>query len=683
VLGVTFDCYHEKLREEAVGVVTVVCHTIPKGLTDTLAWTTLGVITVIAAVCICLWLGPWSCAVATCAWAADVRRLVRLGPVADTWLAHRIILVTLGAGLWLLISIILPAFGHSAEVYTALVGLLSLPAAWWLADKSGAGPRVGGWFSSWMQWSRTHIRMPDPPHMQWPCVIRVSQEELHLMFAARSSLWRCPETRGLVKDVWLGSATVEAFMSLLPCTVYNSYVARRAIHLLMTYLLPAYTVLRGVGSLVPFAASCARYMFIFALEDAGMAVLASVLRVHVQGAGRIAHMIIKSAQAGLRVLGEALHQRTLLLFLGWCRSVLSMGSGLWAWAGLQVAEAWAFLIRALNLTDLMLRRWLVPSDYVFVYLRTRLMPFRPLLSSSARLWQAGADAWQDFVTNLKSLVSWILAPSAELFADLKAAVMATVGAIGAMASEGAQTARSIIASMRFMLTSGGKSLTEAARSAWVVLRSAIIRPADAPSIAQVTKKVADEGNRLAFYVNMKRARARELTADRGRLESTSGLDGEEDYDAKEGSDIFHGPNRQIRDDMLTDKLSVTWSSLPRTSPSSPEEMEAEEAPERRRLNRSMSASIPGNTVRMPASNLLLLSDESGGCVDIGSDCEVADWDSGGGSAAGSPQSAGLLRGRRGCRPTFGRQVSRSLSPSATTTPSRSGRLKTCSTGLRR
>jgi hypothetical protein len=102
------------------------------------------------------------------------------------------------------------------------------------------------------------------------------------MQQVRSQLWRRAETRCLVRDVWIGNATVETCLSLLPAPLYRSRRCRWALHILLDYFLPAYTVLQGLGNLLPFAGRQAAALLAMLRGDVGVRIVLAVLRMYRQ-----------------------------------------------------------------------------------------------------------------------------------------------------------------------------------------------------------------------------------------------------------------------------------------------------------------------------------------------------------------------------------------------------------------
>ncbi|CAE7506699.1 unnamed protein product [Symbiodinium microadriaticum] len=68
----------------------------------------------------------------------------------------------------------------------------------------------------------------------------------------RKQLYASPVLRGLVLDRWVANASVEsALVYALPSHIYNSPAFRHIMFLLVNYVIPFYSVIRGVGALVP------------------------------------------------------------------------------------------------------------------------------------------------------------------------------------------------------------------------------------------------------------------------------------------------------------------------------------------------------------------------------------------------------------------------------------------------
>jgi hypothetical protein len=115
-----------------------------------------------------------------------------------------------------------------------------------------------------------------------PLLYSLSTHLLLQTHQVRSQLWRRAETRCLVRDVWIGNATVETCLSLLPAPLYKSRRCRWALHILLDYFLPAYTVLQGLGNLLPFAGRQAAALLAMLRGDVGVRIVLAVLRMYRQ-----------------------------------------------------------------------------------------------------------------------------------------------------------------------------------------------------------------------------------------------------------------------------------------------------------------------------------------------------------------------------------------------------------------
>jgi pyrroloquinoline quinone (PQQ) biosynthesis protein C len=88
------------------------------------------------------------------------------------------------------------------------------------------------------------------------------------------------------------------------------------------------------------------------------------------------------------------------------------------WAGAAAAPLWraavaaavavstaagrcsAALLAAGRVFNTAVQRYLLPSDYVYVYLRAKLTPVKHLLQSGNKLWQAAAQAYREAASSV-------------------------------------------------------------------------------------------------------------------------------------------------------------------------------------------------------------------------------------------------------------------------------------------
>lgn len=558
LVGLAFDVYHEKARESALGQVVIVqtTETMPKS--ERIAWLILSLVTLAMAIGALRLLGPWSCVFVLATWLVDLGRAsAPIGP-HRAWLGPRALTMTSLVVAWGVSTFLLPLLytlkgGRQKHgLYSGLneQSMLSSVDGLHVGDitSSGVGPAIAysvaavaltplvlravcvcsggkwstgttkGWYSmvnasdwysilwnicvgsgsigKWRGWIRRGVvwRPPPLPRPVSPIVVRFVQSDIGAMLEFRSQLWQNPQTRRLVTDVWVGGSTTEAALSLLPSELYGSGTLRWAMHILLDYFLPMYTVLQGLGALVPFVGSKIAILALRVKGDGGVRIALAVIQMHLSIAVS-AVTSLKSAVHGVTVWVLAqLHvavvlSRIISALKGWIlvlvaplRSILSMCSS--------VGQA---ILTAIGYMNTAIKRFLVPSDYIFVYIQAKIVPARLVLQSWARLAQPLFAACREAADALWKVLTMLAAPLSRM--------LATVG--GTVAAS-AETIRVFVVALASGARAFSQEMKAAGLHAWGVIKWGIFRPVAAPSMAQVGKKVADEGNRLARYVSIKR-----------------------------------------------------------------------------------------------------------------------------------------------------------------------------------
>ncbi|CAN0007967.1 unnamed protein product, partial [Phaeothamnion confervicola] len=178
-------------------------------------------------------------------------------------------------------------------------------------------------------------RLPPPPRPVFPVVVRFAQDELGEMLEVRSALWRKPEMRPIVADVWVGSLYAEAALSMLaPAAAYNSARCRWLAHVALDYFLPAYTVLQGLGALVPVVWRQGAALLVRLHADAGVRVLIAALHVNSQIARAVLSQLAWLMLCILRTAAGLLDDQAV-------RSLVRWGRAAAAAVAAPVGAAWA------------------------------------------------------------------------------------------------------------------------------------------------------------------------------------------------------------------------------------------------------------------------------------------------------------------------------------------------------
>ncbi|KAG5176082.1 hypothetical protein JKP88DRAFT_249758 [Tribonema minus] len=607
IIGVSFEVHAEKAREAPVGRVTVVLEAPCTPPEHRRAWALLAAYTAALAALVGASLGLWSCIAVTAATALDVARSAGR---RDTWLGVRVAggaaaaaalaarwalccalprllrrhLALSGAQLALGYTALALALGAAAAAPPRLLCEHLLAWLWpqalrWkgaaVAAAAAAAAQLRGAFAAARVW-----RPPPLPLPVAPLVLEFTQYELGQMFEVRALLWESEDTRGLVRDVWIGGAAVETVLSLLPAQIYasrrlrwgardaldivrpafaasqhatkytryadnahaltppprlriayastagacggastSSWTAscrrtpdcirrlRWGLHVLLDYFLPAYTVLQGLCSLLPFLGRHAAALLALLRGDVGVRLALRVLRAQRQVAEAVARHLCASLAHALAWARAHTHAGTSALILRCARAAAGPARGAAAAAAAAARALVAAVAAAARAANTAALRFLLPSDYVFVYLRAKLAPVRLLAQSWSCLRQVAvaavapaAHAWTLAVGLCKACVQlgqWAVSEAGAAFrgsAQRNACTTHTVNS--------ALTCPLIGPPLRVAeRTCGALSIGHRLSAQYSAHRARIVV---ARIAAQVGKKVADEGNRLARHVSMKR-----------------------------------------------------------------------------------------------------------------------------------------------------------------------------------
>jgi hypothetical protein len=100
------------------------------------------------------------------------------------------------------------------------------------------------------------IVLPSPPTPRYPVVVHYNEDTIQELVKLRQEMYSVPEMRCLARDQWVGNATIEAiFIYALPTSIYNNPKFRQTMFVLINYMIPLYSLVRGVGALVPHLAN--------------------------------------------------------------------------------------------------------------------------------------------------------------------------------------------------------------------------------------------------------------------------------------------------------------------------------------------------------------------------------------------------------------------------------------------
>jgi hypothetical protein len=109
---------------------------------------------------------------------------------------------------------------------------------------------LAAWYSVFA--TTTELHLPAPPLHPEPIVVRYAQHRMQQMINLRSQFYSSHSLRPLVRSNWIGNAFVESFLSMcLPSSAYNSISLRKMLFVAMHYLVPLYSVARGMGAMLP------------------------------------------------------------------------------------------------------------------------------------------------------------------------------------------------------------------------------------------------------------------------------------------------------------------------------------------------------------------------------------------------------------------------------------------------
>ncbi|CAM9482756.1 unnamed protein product [Chrysoparadoxa australica] len=487
----------ESMRERAVGQVTVVQKLHPAPLHVSLSWLLLLFLTATLAIFTWCRLGPVSCACSVSLWCSNA--ILRRRDAQPGSAASRTLLLLLPPALWL--AWLMPAM---RSFHPSLVALGCTLAA-------AAVALILIWpFEETPHWCKHALlacqgwTIPSLPRPVIPPVIQFDQEELADMFEVKTQLCDEEVTRGLIQRNWVANSYAEAAMSfVLPCCLYNSHRFRHTAHIFLSYLLPVSTVLQGLGALVPFLHSHTAVLLASANSDAGLKILAAMIRLLGGGVGTMAGLVGRSVTWGGRASAGLMHQGALRLIRAWASPLLlAVRSASFAgklrtgrcWFGGVASAVMEGLWGLATLVTVLFRRCLIPMEFVLVYIKAQLMPVRYILKSSQSMWLA-LVSWSKGAGECAAL---LLAKALEGMKEVMSTSFLELRQAALVVSTDAlQTC--------YLLVSNGLAMAQKTFTATFiqvcnVMQWLVFRPFVAPNVAQVSLKVADGGKK--FYTNV-------------------------------------------------------------------------------------------------------------------------------------------------------------------------------------
>jgi hypothetical protein len=122
------------------------------------------------------------------------------------------------------------------------------------------------------------MALPLPPFYHVPIVIQYEEHQLQQLITLRAQFYKSETLRPYVWRYWVGNPAVESVLSFcLPSTPYNSKRFRQFLFIALNYAVPLYSMVRGVGALLPFLETAAARLAAPLRADAGLAALRALL----------------------------------------------------------------------------------------------------------------------------------------------------------------------------------------------------------------------------------------------------------------------------------------------------------------------------------------------------------------------------------------------------------------------
>jgi hypothetical protein len=118
------------------------------------------------------------------------------------------------------------------------------------------------------------IILPKIPNYHFPIIITFHDTEIIKLINFRKEFYLNEKLRKLSSKIWITGMYIEVILSyILPTEIYNSQNIRYYMYFIMEYLLPFYTVIRGLGALVPQFEKFYVFLIIKTKTDIGLSLL--------------------------------------------------------------------------------------------------------------------------------------------------------------------------------------------------------------------------------------------------------------------------------------------------------------------------------------------------------------------------------------------------------------------------
>lgn len=312
ILGVSFDLHSDMMREHIEGTVTIVVRQPNYPLKFWQKWIRVPISLVVFACCVCYVLGPVSAALLTTALSLRVLLPVKRAYTQNQQLmvdsprkphgkavaqnqAVKLItipayfsLVTNGVSLCSSLTYTLRLHGVNVSAgVTCMACLLLMTIVSYITRSSSHcnnhnnnGASNDGIIkqSIYLAVIKSHfaaeIELPSLPMHPEPFVVHYAEDSIQAMVDLRAAFYRSSKLRPLVLSRWLGSGAVESILSnCLPSSLYNSTRFRQGLFIVLYYLVPLYSVARGLGALLPHFGSA----YDFLRADVGLDLIGRVV----------------------------------------------------------------------------------------------------------------------------------------------------------------------------------------------------------------------------------------------------------------------------------------------------------------------------------------------------------------------------------------------------------------------